>query len=382
MIKPQDLIFPTEGNALTTSGQVDNLPTHPVIAYIQRLPSENSRRGMKVSLQKVAEVYADLFVIRPMINTLIVNGLTADEAISQAYQHAAQIGIIYQPTVKRGKQTGQPKLDKDGQPVYVGNPMTIDWASMTAQTIMKIRTAMIEASVAPRTINHALSAIRGVMDEACDMKMISGDDYRLICKKVKPVKVTTLPKGRDIEPGERVRLWAVKRPQTTNNGSIRDAALLSVLRLGLRVSEVAHLTRADLDTQKRKLFVFGKGRKERFVPINYEALRTIQKWLDIRGNEAGPLFYPVHRSGEVIKTHGLSRQAISEILKKLGSEADIEHFTPHDFRRTLVGDLLSAGKDIVTVQKILGHANPTTTAQYDRRDEELLFDAIDALDNL
>jgi integrase/recombinase XerC len=61
---------------------------------------------------------------------------------------------------------------------------------------------------------------------------------------------------------------------------------------------------------------------------------------------------------------------VYHIMQTRAAAAGVAHFTPHDLRRTFAGDLLDAGADIVTVQKLMGHADANTTARYDRRGEQ------------
>jgi site-specific recombinase XerD len=62
----------------------------------------------------------------------------------------------------------------------------------------------------------------------------------------------------------------------------------------------------------------------------------------------------------------MSDQAIAELVRRLARRAKIARFSPHDMRRTFIGDLLDGGADLATVQGLAGHASPTTTSRYDR----------------
>jgi site-specific recombinase XerD len=75
----------------------------------------------------------------------------------------------------------------------------------------------------------------------------------------------------------------------------------------------------------------------------------------------------------------LATQGIYHILNTRSREAHTAKFTPHDLRRTFAGDLLDAGADLATVQKLMGHANANTTAGYDRRGEQAKRNAVKKL---
>jgi integrase len=99
----------------------------------------------------------------------------------------------------------------------------------------------------------------------------------------------------------------------------------------------------------------------------------LRDWLEVRGDESGPLFCAVLKNGRLVREpdgrlQGLRGSAAWAICKERGRKAGIQPPAPHDLRRTWTGDLLEAGVDLATVQKMAGHASVSTTGRYDRRD--------------
>ena len=90
---------------------------------------------------------------------------------------------------------------------------------------------------------------------------------------------------------------------------------------------------------------------------------------------AGPLFTRILKGGRITQER-LSDQGVYHILDTRRQQANMAPFTPHDLRRTFAGDLLDAGVDLSTVQKLMGHANANTTSGYDRRGERAKRDAV------
>jgi len=87
----------------------------------------------------------------------------------------------------------------------------------------------------------------------------------------------------------------------------------------------------------------------------------------------GPLFCRIRKGGQQtpqkLTLHRLTPQAVLYLIEQRTAQARVAHCSPHDFRRTFISDLLDAGADIATVQKLAGHASVETTARYDRRGE-------------
>ena len=159
---------------------------------------------------------------------------------------------------------------------------------------------------------------------------------------------------------------------------IRDRIIAVLYAGGLRRAELVDLDLANYETtaEGARLVVLGKGNKQRSVPLAGGAARALGDWLAVRGDAAGPLFHVV---GNRNRGGRMTTQAVYAMLKARATAAGVASLSPHDLRRTFVGDLLDAGADIATVQKLAGHASPATTARYDRRGEAVKRAAVDRL---
>jgi integrase len=220
----------------------------------------------------------------------------------------------------------------------------------------------------PATVNKLLAGLRGVLKQTWRLGLVDADTYRRAVD-IENVSGSTLPRGRALETAELSQLFKVCTDDKSPAGR-RDAAMLAVLYgTGMRRAELAGLDVTDLDLSEGSILVRnGKRRKQRTCYLSPESGRVVDSWLHARGEEPGPLFCPVRRNGE-IPIRRLGGEAVAFILRRRQEQTGGATFTPHDLRRTFVSTLLEAGVDVFTVQKLAGHAEPATTARYDRRGE-------------
>lgn len=257
------------------------------------------------------------------------------------------------------------------------NIWTLHWAGLRYQHTAALR-ALLATQLAPATTNKYLAALRGVLKEAWRLGQMSAEDYRRAAD-LPSVRAVTLLRGRALEGGELQALFRVCAADRSPAGR-RDAALLSILYgAGLRRSEAVALDAADYDPASGALTIrAGKGRKARVAYAGRGTSGALEAWLQARGAHPGALFCSFTKSGRV-RQRRMSDDAVRYILQTRAREAGVQSFSPHDLRRSFIGDLLDAGADISTVQRLAGHANVATTSHYDRRGERAKRRAADLL---
>ena len=245
------------------------------------------------------------------------------------------------------------------------NALTVHWAEVRYQHVAALRARLIDQGAKPATINHVLAAVRGTLREAWKLELIDAESLARITN-VSNVKVETLPAGRHVDADE---VMALFRACGDSPVGARDAAMLSLLYgCGLRRSEAVALQLADYH-QGRVTVRAGKGRKDRTAYNPAGGRAAIDAWIAHRGSWPGALLCPVPRGGR-IQQRAMTAQAVMMRLRVLAERAGVPQFSPHDLRRSFVGELLDAGADISAVQQLAGHASVITTQRYDRRPEE------------
>ena len=216
---------------------------------------------------------------------------------------------------------------------------------------------LVDVGLAPASVERAVSAIKGfhrfmVSDEIC--RACPTSDLPL------PAKPSRLPDVISVEGA--ALLLDQPFPQTP--AGLRDHAILEVLYgCGLRASELTGLDLRAVLLDEGLLRVFGKGEKERVVPVLGAADAALRAYLD-RGR--GALAGRRPTAAVFLNARGgrLSRQSVHAIVERYGRLAGITGLHPHTLRHSFATHLLEGGADLRVVQELLGHANIATTQLY------------------
>lgn len=189
-----------------------------------------------------------------------------------------------------------------------------------------------------------------------------------------PSELLELPRSRRVLPEallvEEMRSLLESVDVTTPSG-IRDRAILETLYAGgLRVSELCSFHQRDVMWEAQLLRVFGKGSKERIVPLGGNALQWMAQYQrEVRvhwaNDKSEDIFFLNRRGG------GLSRMSIWNIVHKAGVVCNIQ-VHPHSFRHSFATHLIEGGADLRAVQEMLGHVDISTTQIYTHLDKQYI----------
>ena len=145
-----------------------------------------------------------------------------------------------------------------------------------------------------------------------------------------------------------------------NCSCIRDLAIIDLLySTGMRVGELIHLNRNDINFEDRECIVYGKGNKERQVYFDAKAKLHLQKYLNSRKDDNKALFVSLDFPFNRLQISGVETR-----LRFLGRRLNIDRVHPHKFRRSMATKAIDKGMPIEQVQKLLGHQQIDTTMHY------------------
>lgn len=169
-------------------------------------------------------------------------------------------------------------------------------------------------------------------------------------------------------------LWKL-RSEIHREGNLMHICIIEILlQTGIRVSELVNIKLSNIKISDRKgsLQVMGKGNAKRTVPLNKDARKSINKYLEVRQNDGSEYLFIGQRGA-------IKRNAVNLILEGYGERLKIK-ITPHMIRHTLGYNLVKKNIPITTIQQILGHESITTTNLYTQTPEDDMVRALEGLE--
>ena len=241
---------------------------------------------------------------------------------------------------------------------FLANQNITAFAETDTPLILKYLIGLRKSGLVARSRARHLVAIRGFYRFLVQEKHLHTDPARLIDL---PKTHLTLPDVLSRDDIERL----LHAPDTDKPLGIRDAAMLELLyAAGLRVSELVNLKLQDINLEAGFVRVFGKGAKERIVPIGMQAKTKISDYLKTvrskRLKEKSSPYLFVARANRP-----MTRQGFWKLVRRYALQAGLDKkITPHSLRHSFASHLLEGGADLRSVQVMLGHVDISTTQIY------------------
>ena len=231
--------------------------------------------------------------------------------------------------------------------------------NVSREQITGYMTQLKEKGLAAATIARKLAAIKAFYRFMTAEGYMDANPAEVVEAGTKGIK---LP--RVLSEDEVVRL--LNQPDITTAEGFRDRTMLEVLyATGMRVSELINLTLERVDLNMKYIIAFGKGSKERIVPLGSVAAKFLQQYLE----KVRPKLTHAGRNTNIVFLafggHELTRQRFWQIIRAYGRKANINKaLTPHILRHSFATHLLDNGADLRSVQELLGHSDISTTQIY------------------
>lgn len=231
--------------------------------------------------------------------------------------------------------------------------------NVSREQITGYMTQLKEKGLAAATIARKLAAIKAFYRFMTAEGYMDANPAEVVEAGTKGIK---LP--RVLSEDEVVRL--LNQPDITTAEGFRDRTMLEVLyATGMRVSELINLTLERVDLNMKYIIAFGKGSKERIVPLGSVAAEFLQQYL----GKVRPKLTHEDRNTNIVFLafggHELTRQRFWQIIRGYGRKANINKaLTPHILRHSFATHLLDNGADLRSVQELLGHSDISTTQIY------------------
>ncbi len=250
---------------------------------------------------------------------------------------------------------------------YLSERGISDPSDITFSHLIEFFKTLSEVCLSNSTAARYFSSIKSFFKYLFEIKYIQENPIERLSS---PKLAKNLPVVLTIEEIDSI----ITEPDAKNKLGLRDKALLELLyACGLRVSELINLKISDLFLKEEVIRVFGKGSKERIVPIGSSAITWIENYL----LNSRPLLEKKSKSESILLLNNratkLSRMGVWKIIDKHTKTAGIKKDVhPHTFRHSFATHLLEGGADLRAVQEMLGHADISTTQIYTHIDRDYI----------